>query len=297
MKTDQHYLSDFLTHLLIDRGLSLNTKVSYERDLKEYLHFLKEQGIKGLEEINRQQVQHYLIYLYERNLNTKSVARHLSAIRSFHHYLMIEKISTNNPCELIESPKQQRLLPEVLSIEEVEQLLNSFQSTTFQEIRNKAMVELMYASGLRVSELLGLKLEDVHLSMMFVRCIGKGDKERIVPIGETAVELLELYLNTVRPKLLKKSTDYLFLNRLGDPMTRQGFWKILKKQAQLAGIHKEISPHKLRHSFATHLVENGVDLRLVQEMLGHSDISTTQIYTHISKDHLKDVYQLYHPRS
>lgn len=297
MKTDQHYLSDFLTHLLIDRGLSLNTKVSYERDLKEYLHFLKAQGIKGLEEINRQQVQHYLIYLYERNLNTKSVARHLSAIRSFHHYLMIEKISTNNPCELIESPKQQRLLPEVLSIEEVEQLLNSFQSTTFQEIRNKAMVELMYASGLRVSELLGLKLEDVHLSMMFVRCIGKGDKERIVPIGETAVELLELYLNTVRPKLLKKSTDYLFLNRLGDPMTRQGFWKILKKQAQLAGIHKEISPHKLRHSFATHLVENGVDLRLVQEMLGHSDISTTQIYTHISKDHLKDVYQLYHPRS
>lgn len=297
MKTYQHYLNDFLTHLLIDRGLSLNTKVSYERDLKEYLHFLKEQGIKGLEEINRQQVQHYLIYLYERNLNTKSVARHLSAIRSFHHYLMIEKISTNNPCELIESPKQQRLLPEVLSIEEVEQLLNSFQSTTFQEIRNKAMVELMYASGLRVSELLGLKLEDVHLSMMFVRCIGKGDKERIVPIGETAVELLELYLNTVRPKLLKKSTDYLFLNRLGDPMTRQGFWKILKKQAQLAGIHKEISPHKLRHSFATHLVENGVDLRLVQEMLGHSDISTTQIYTHISKDHLKDVYQLYHPRS
>lgn len=297
MKTDQHYLSDFLTHLLIDRGLSLNTKVSYERDLKEYLHFLKAQGIKGLEEINRQQVQHYLIYLYERNLNTKSVARHLSAIRSFHHYLMIEKISTNNPCELIESPKQQRLLPEVLSIEEVEQLLNSFQSTTFQEIRNKAMVELMYASGLRVSELLGLKLEDVHLSMMFVRCIGKGDKERIVPIGETAVELLELYLNTVRPKLLKKSTDYLFLNRLGDPMSRQGFWKILKKQAQLAGIHKEISPHKLRHSFATHLVENGVDLRLVQEMLGHSDISTTQIYTHISKDHLKDVYQLYHPRS
>lgn len=297
MKTDQHYLSDFLTHLLIDRGLSLNTKVSYERDLKEYLHFLKAQGIKGLEEINRQQVQHYLIYLYERNLNTKSVARHLSAIRSFHHYLMIEKISTNNPCELIESPKQQRLLPEVLSIEEVEQLLNSFQSTTFQEIRNKAMVELMYASGLRVSELLGLKLEDVHLSMMFVRCIGKGDKERIVPIGETAVELLELYLNTARPKLLKKSTDYLFLNRLGDPMSRQGFWKILKKQAQLAGIHKEISPHKLRHSFATHLVENGVDLRLVQEMLGHSDISTTQIYTHISKDHLKDVYQLYHPRS
>ena len=296
-KNYQYYLNDFLAHLLIDRGLSLNTKISYERDLTEYLLYLQNQSVHQLDEIRREHVQQYLITLYERNLNTKSVARHLSAIRSFHQYLMIEKISNTNPCELIESPKLKRHLPEILSIYEVEHLLSSFNTKTVNDIRNKAMVELMYASGLRVSELLQLKLDDVHLSMMFVRCVGKGDKERIVPIGEVATELLQLYLDTARPKLLKKSNDWLFLNRFGEVMTRQGFWKILKKQAKEAGIEKEISPHKLRHSFATHLIENGVDLRLVQEMLGHSDISTTQIYTHISKEHLKDVYDLYHPRS
>lgn len=296
-KNYESYLNDFLAHLLIDRGLSLNTKVSYERDLTEYMFYLEKQSVYQLSEVRREHVQQYLITLYERNLNTKSVARHLSAIRSLHQYLIIEKISHTNPCELIESPKLKRTLPEVLSVEEVEQLLSSFNTKTLNDIRNKAMVELMYASGLRVSELLQLKLEDVHLSMMFVRCVGKGNKERMVPIGEVAADLLQLYLNEVRPKLLKKSNDCLFLNRFGEPMTRQGFWKILKKQAKEAGIEKEISPHKLRHSFATHLVENGVDLRLVQEMLGHSDISTTQIYTHISKEHLKDVYELYHPRS
>ena len=159
------------------------------------------------------------------------------------------------------------------------------------------MVELLYASGLRVTELLNLRLEDLHLSMQFIKCQGKGNKERIVPIGEVAAEVLDLYLTIARPKLLKKPTDVLFLNRFGEMMTRQGFWKILKKQAQLAGITKELSPHKLRHSFATHLIENGVDLRLVQEMLGHSDIATTQIYTHISKDHLRGVFEQAHPRS
>ena len=192
-KNYQYYLNDFLAHLLIDRGLSLNTKISYERDLTEYLLYLQNQSVHQLDEIRREHVQQYLITLYERNLNTKSVARHLSAIRSFHQYLMIEKISNTNPCELIESPKLKRHLPEILSIDEVEHLLSSFNTKTVNDIRNKAMVELMYASGLRVSELLQLKLDDVHLSMMFVRCVGKGDKERIVPIGEVATELLALF--------------------------------------------------------------------------------------------------------
>ena len=253
--------------------------------------------IQRVDGIEREDIQLYLIQLYEQGLNTKSVARHLSAIRTFHEYLMIEKMSLKNPCDLIESPKLVRKLPEILSVEEVDALLESFTHETPGDIRNHAMVELLYASGLRVSELLALKMEDLHLSRQFIKCQGKGNKERLVPIGEVAADVLDLYLTVARPKLLKKANDALFLNRFGDVMTRQGFWKILKKQAQVAGIKKELSPHKLRHSFATHLIENGVDLRLVQEMLGHSDIATTQIYTHISKEHLRSVFELSHPRS
>lgn len=291
------YLADFLTYLVIERGLSYNTKISYEHDLTDYIGYLESIDISLGETIRREHIQQYLITLYERQLDTKTVARYLSSIRAFHQYLMIEKKESHNPCELIESPKLKRRLPEVLSVNEVDQLLESFKDETPNDLRNKAMVELMYAAGLRVSELLDLKLEDVHLSMMFVRCKGKGNKERMVPIGEVASEVLERYLSIARPKLLKNSTEILFLNRFGNAMTRQGFWKILKKQALEAGIKKEISPHKLRHSFATHLVENGVDLRLVQEMLGHADIATTQIYTHLSKEHLRDVFLQYHPRS
>ncbi|WP_235070305.1 site-specific tyrosine recombinase XerD [Turicibacter sp. TJ11] len=290
-------LDYFLTYLTVDRGLSLNTKENYERDLKGYLSFMEKHCIQRVDGIEREDIQLYLIQLYEQGLNTKSVARHLSAIRTFHEYLMIEKMSFKNPCDLIESPKLVRKLPEILSVEEVDALLESFTHETPGDIRNHAMVELLYASGLRVSELLALKMEDLHLSRQFIKCQGKGNKERLVPIGEVAADVLDLYLTVARPKLLKKANDALFLNRFGDVMTRQGFWKILKKQAQVAGIKKELSPHKLRHSFATHLIENGVDLRLVQEMLGHSDIATTQIYTHISKEHLRSVFELSHPRS
>lgn len=291
------YLEDFLAYLIIERGLSLNTKISYERDLTDYLTYMETVEEVEVSHIQRDHIQRYLIHLYERQLDTKSVARFLSSIRSFHQYLMIHHQGFKNPCELIESPKLERRLPEVLSVTEVESLIESFQGQTPNELRNRAMVELMYAAGLRVSELLDLTLDDLHLSMMMVRCIGKGGKERMVPIGEVACEALESYLSQGRDKLMKKKTDTLFLNRSGNAMTRQGFWKILKKKALEAGITKEISPHKLRHSFATHLVENGVDLRLVQEMLGHADISTTQIYTHLSKEHLKEVFVQYHPRS
>ena len=290
-------LENFLTYLTIDRGLSLNTKENYARDLGGYLTYLEQQSIEHFNQIKREHIQTYLIELYGRGLNTKSVARHLSAIRTFHQYLMIERLCSQNPCDLIESPKLSRDLPEVLSVAEVERLLESFTEETAADLRNHAMVELLYASGLRVSELLALNIVDIHLSMQFIKCRGKGDKERIVPIGEVASDVLTRYLEKARPQLLKKSTDVLFFIFFGDPMSRQGFFKILKKQAQMAGITKNLSPHKLRHSFATHLIENGVDLRLVQEMLGHSDISTTQIYTHMSKEHLKELFEHTHPRA
>ena len=291
------YSEDFLNYLIIDRGLSLNTKESYAHDLNRYINFLKANDCDSVKNIKRENIQCYLITLYEEGLNTKTISRHLSTIRHFHEYLIVEKIAEENPCQLIESPKMSRKLPEVLSIKEVTQLLESFSMETPQEVRNKAMVELLYASGLRVSELLDLKLDNLYLSMSFVKCHGKGEKERLVPIGEIATEALTQYLNLARPTFVKKENDFLFLNRYGQPMTRQGFWKLLKKQAQVAGITKPLSPHKLRHSFATHLIENGADLRMVQEMLGHSDISTTQIYTHLSKQHLKGVIENAHPRS
>jgi len=288
---------DFLNYLIIERGLSLNTKENYAHDLKKYIEFLKEKKRGDFSEVLKEDIQLYLISLYEAGLNTKTAARHLSAIRHFHDYLFIEKITHENPCQLIDSPKMSHKLPEILSVTEVTKLLDSFTDETFQEIRNKAMVELLYASGLRVSELLDLKVEDLYLSMSFIKCQGKGEKERLVPIGEIATESLNLYLEYSRPKLVKKPNQYLFLNRFGESMSRQGFWKLLKKQAQIAGITKPLSPHKLRHSFATHLIENGADLRFVQEMLGHSDISTTQIYTHISKQHLRKVIEETHPRA
>ncbi len=289
-------LNEFLIYILVTKGLSLNTKENYERDLREYIGYLNAQQLT-LATIKREDVTNYLVKLYERGLNTKSVARQLSSIRTFHHFLVLEQHTTHNPCQLIENPKVTRQLPDVLSIEEVTRLLNSFDLSDQLGIRNQAMVELMYGSGLRVSELLALRVSDVHLTMMFVRCVGKGDKERLIPIGEEAVESLTRYLNHSRNDLLKKHTDALFLNKFGNPMTRQGFWKILKQQAMLCHIRKTLSPHKLRHSFATHLLQNGVDLRYVQEMLGHSDISTTQIYTHTTREHLKQVYENYHPHS
>jgi len=211
----------------------------------------------------------------------------------------MEGIIKTNPCELIESPKLPNNLPTVLTLSEVTRLLDSFKQDSDIDIRNKAMIELLYATGMRVSELLDLNLEDLYLQMGFVRCMGKGSKERIVPIGEIATSAVEVYLQMSRQSLLKEDikTSALFLSRLGSRMSRQGFWKILKNQAKQAGIDKEISPHKLRHSFATHLIENGADLRIVQELLGHADISTTQIYTHISKTHLKKVIEQAHPRA
>ena len=291
-------LYGFLDYLLIDRMLAENTIKSYEFDLQAFSTFLIDHK-QTVQAVTKADLQQYLARLYDQGFATTTVSRHLSTIRAFYSYLLVEGRVKASPCELIESPKLPKNLPTVLNLDEVTRLLDSFTQESANDIRNKAMVELLYASGMRVSELLDLDLSDLYLEMGFVRCIGKGNKERIVPIGEVATEALMVYLNGSRQELLKENnkTDALFINRLGTRMSRQGFWKILKQQARLAGITKEISPHKLRHSFATHLIENGADLRIVQELLGHADIATTQIYTHISRSHLTKVIEENHPRA
>ncbi|APT47825.1 site-specific tyrosine recombinase XerD [Bacillus safensis] len=292
-------LSDFIHFMTVERGLSENTIVSYKRDLQNYLSFLMtHEQLTDISDVTRLHIIHYLKQLKEEGKSSKTSVRHLSSIRSFHQFLLREKVTTDDPSWNIETQKTERTLPKVLSLGEVEKLLDTPNQQTPFDYRDKAMLELLYATGIRVSEMLDLTLADVHLTMGFIRCFGKGRKERIVPIGEAAASAIEEYLEKGRSKLLKKQpSDALFLNHHGKKMSRQGFWKNLKKRAIEAGIQKELTPHTLRHSFATHLLENGADLRAVQEMLGHADISTTQIYTHVTKTRLKDVYHKFHPRA
>ncbi|UYO34338.1 site-specific tyrosine recombinase XerD [Bacillus zhangzhouensis] len=292
-------LSDFIHFMTVERGLSENTIVSYKRDLQNYLSFLKtHEQLTDINDVTRLHIIHYLKQLKEEGKSSKTSVRHLSSIRSFHQFLLREKVTTNDPSWNIETQKTERTLPKVLSLGEVEKLLDTPNQNTPFDYRDKAMLELLYATGIRVSEMLNLTLADVHLTMGFIRCFGKGRKERIVPIGEAAASAIEEYIEKGRSRLLKKQpSDALFLNHHGKKMSRQGFWKNLKKRAIEAGIQKELTPHTLRHSFATHLLENGADLRAVQEMLGHADISTTQIYTHVTKTRLKDVYHKFHPRA
>lgn len=293
-------LKDFIHYLLVERGLSNNTIVSYERDLKSYYKYLVEiQQIESFNNVTRLHIIQFLKYLKEAGKSSKTIARHTASIRSFHQFLLREKQADQDPSVLIESPQLERNLPKILSLQEVEKLLETPKLTTPFGYRDKAMLELLYATGIRVSEMIALNLTDVHLTMGFIRCYGKGSKERIVPIGRTATEVITKYLENGRPKLRnpKQSTDALFVNHHGKRISRQGFWKNLKKIAIEANVNKELTPHTLRHSFATHLLENGADLRAVQEMLGHADISTTQIYTHVTKARLKDVYNQFHPRA
>lgn len=293
-------LDDFIHFLVVEKGLSKNTIVSYKRDLNSYIHYLKNvEQLGDLNGVQRPQIVHFLKFLKDSGKSSKTLARHIASIRAFHHFLLREKAVDHDPTVHIESPQHERYLPKVLSMEEVETLLESPKLSDPFGYRDKAMLEMMYATGIRVSELIGLKLSDVHLTMGFVRCMGKGSKERIIPIGKTASDAIEEYLEKGRPKLASKKhkDDSLFLNHHGKGLSRQGFWKILKRLTADAGIEKELTPHTLRHSFATHLLENGADLRAVQEMLGHADISTTQIYTHVTKTRLKDVYTKFHPRA
>ncbi|MHC0036046.1 site-specific tyrosine recombinase XerD [Pseudoneobacillus sp. C159] len=296
----EDHLKDFLHFLIVEKGLADNTIISYKRDLNSYLLYLKNvEQMNDLNEVKRAQIVHFLKYLKENGKSAKTLARHTASIRAFHQFLIREKIAEHDPSVHIETPQLEKSLPKVLSMEEVELLLESPKLINHYGYRDKAMLELLYATGMRVSELIGLNSGDVHLTMGFVRCIGKGNKERIIPIGSTAQNVIRDYLEKSRYKFLssKHREDALFLNHHGKRLTRQGFWKILKKLVVEAGIQKELTPHTLRHSFATHLLENGADLRAVQEMLGHADISTTQIYTHVTKTRLKEVYTKFHPRA
>ncbi|MDQ0161456.1 site-specific tyrosine recombinase XerD [Aeribacillus alveayuensis] len=293
-------IQDFIHYLMVERGLSNNTIVSYQRDLKSYAAYLKEKAnIVQVNDIGRVHILQFLKHLKDGGKSSKTIARHIASIRSFHQFLLREKVANEDPSVHIETPQVERKLPNVLSLSEVEKLLETPKRTSPIGFRDKAMLEVLYATGIRVSELIQLNVSDVHLLMGFIRCYGKGKKERIVPIGDKAAMALQEYIDKGRSKLIKEKhrTEALFLNHHGKRMTRQGFWKNLKKIAREAGIQKELTPHTLRHSFATHLLENGADLRAVQEMLGHADISTTQIYTHVTKTRLKDVYKQFHPRA
>jgi len=292
-------LKDFKHFLIVEKALAKNTVVSYERDLKAYLKYMKAvENILTVGDIQRIEIVHFLGYLKEQGKSSRTIARNIASIRAFHQFLLREKVAEQDPSVHIETPQLERTLPKVLNLQEVERLLDTPKLDTHFGVRDKAMLELLYATGIRVSELIGLNIDDAHLTMGFVRCIGKGNKERIIPLGRTAATAIQAYLDKGRPRFIKKNReDALFLNHHGRRLTRQGFWKILKGLTKEARIEKDLTPHTLRHSFATHLLENGADLRAVQEMLGHSDISTTQIYTHVTKARLKDVYSQFHPRA
>jgi integrase/recombinase XerD len=290
-------IDQFLNYLLVEKGLARTTLVSYSADLWRYVDFLERNGRVTVSEEDTALILKYLIELRGTGLSARSRARHLVTLRGFYRYLSAEKILTADPSRRVELPKTTLKLPDVLSIPEVQRLLNTPASPKPVGVRDAAMLELLYAAGLRVSELIALKIQDVQLEAGFVRVIGKGSKERIVPIGQYAREKVRFYLEHARGQLLKNRTSpFLFVARAGRPMTRQGFWKLLRQYAQAAGLYKKVTPHSFRHSFATHLLEGGADLRAVQVMLGHADISTTQIYTHVSQERLRELHRKFHPR-
>jgi integrase/recombinase XerD len=292
-----NYLDLFLNYLLVEKGLAKNTLEAYSRDIGRYLNYLESQGHEAFNGVRPLDVAAFIASLKDAGLSPRSRARALSAMRMFHRFLIIENYCGTNPTAIIEAPKTSGKLPSVLSFREVEQLLAAAAGAGMSEVRDRAMLELLYATGLRVSELVTLRVRDVNMNAGFLLTMGKGEKERLVPLGEAARMALAGYLANVRTARDRAGDcAYLFLSRLGDRMTRQAFWNIIKKRARAAGIVKNISPHTLRHSFATHLLENGADLRSVQIMLGHADLSTTQIYTHVTRERLKKLHQEFHPR-
>jgi len=291
------YLDLFISYLAVEKGLSANTQVAYSRDLARYLDFLESLGRHAPGDVASTDIALFLGSLKDAGIAPRSRARCLSAIRMFHRFLMVENLAAANPAAIIEAPRTLHRLPQFLTGQEVDALLKSCAGALSEDVRDLAMLELLYATGLRVSELVNLKLREVNLDAGYLMTLGKGSKERLVPIGESACERVGTYLEEVRCKYdPMKQNIHLFLSRLGKAMSRQAFWNIIKKRSALAGIRKNISPHTLRHSFATHLLENGADLRSVQIMLGHADLSSTQIYTHVTMERLKRLHREIHPR-
>jgi integrase/recombinase XerD len=290
-------IDQFLNYLLVEKGLSRATLESYSRDLSRYADFLEKNGKNHFSEEDTPIILKHLITLRNEGLGARSRARHLVSVRGLYRFLAQEKILPLDPAKLVELPKTTMKLPDVLGVEEVQRLLNAPDTRKPAGIRDAAMLELLYAAGLRVSELVHLKIQDIHLDGGFVRVLGKGSKERVIPIGQYAREKVLFYLGHARSRLLKhKESPYVFIARAGRPMTRQGFWKVLRQYARASKLFKKVTPHSLRHSFASHLLEGGADLRAVQIMLGHADISTTQIYTHVAKERLKELHRKFHPR-
>ena len=290
-------LTKYFNYLLIERGVAQNTMESYGRDFRRFIFFVEKKEIKDIKEITPEIIVEFLTYIRDEGLAANSMNRSLASLRGFYKYLLREKIITQNPLANIEMAKVWMKLPETISKEEMKSILVQPGTQSVAAIRNTAMLELLYATGIRVSELINLTMNSINWQVGFLIVMGKGSKERIVPIGKIAYDYTRRYVDEVRPKLMqKKSTDVLFLSRFGKKFTRQGFWKIVVGYARQAGLQKKVYPHTFRHSFASHLLEGGADLRSVQVMLGHSDISTTQIYTHVTRERLREVHQKYHPR-
>lgn len=295
----KHLIEEFLSYLSIERGLSRNTISSYKTDLVHFADHLTGKGIDDVDKVRRQDITDYMLGLKDKGISSNSISRALVSIKMFYKFLVQERLAREDVPGVLESPKLIRPLPNVMAAQEVDKLLAAPDLRDWMGIRDKAALELMYATGMRVSELVELSMEGLNLDVGFIKCRGKGDKERIVPIGKAAKEAIERYVSKVRPALQKEGAQdkHLFLSRLGRKVSRVSFWKMIKKNAKLARIKRDIAPHTLRHSFATHLLERGADLRVVQEMLGHADISTTQIYTHINKERLKSIHKQFHPRA
>jgi integrase/recombinase XerD len=289
-------LQVFLDFLSVEKGLSVNTVLSYSRDVQKLFRFFRKEKIHWLK-AGEEDLIRFIHHQSRAGLSPRSMARVISSLKSFYRFLVLDGILKKNPAVDLSSPKTWLALPKFLTVKEVESLLSQPDEENVRGVRDKAMLELLYATGLRASELVSLKIKDLNLEDGFILCLGKGGKERLVPIGESAVRAVRKYLDSARPKLLKQSSEFLFVTQRGGAFTRQGFWKLLKGYARKAGLDLKISPHILRHSFATHLLERGADLRSVQLMLGHSQITTTQIYTHVSRKRLRRVYDKFHPRA
>lgn len=290
------FLRQFLNYLMVERGLSKNTLVAYGHDLTSYLDFLAQKGISRADDVKREDIVEFLQYLYERKYSVVSVKRKVAAIKSFHKFLIREDLTNNLPSAELATPKIPRRLPDTLTVSQIEKLLAAPGGTEPLSLRDKAILETLYGSGMRISELTNLDLKDVDFVGGLVRCFGKGSKERLVPLGSFALKALADYIREGRTKLVKGFTEQaVFVNARGKRISRKGVWLLVKKYAGRAGL--KLHPHSLRHSFATHLLEGGADLRSVQEMLGHASISTTQIYTHVSREHLREVYLSTHPRA
>jgi len=291
-------IEQFLDYLSLERGLSANTRAAYADDLARFVRFLEGKGIKSFNGVTRKHLLDYLMAEKDRGLRVNSISRRLVAVKIFFRYLQQESLLVQNVADVMDSPKLWKVLPEVMTLREVERMLDAPQGDGRQSVRDKALLELMYATGMRVSEAADLKIDDIHFDEGYIRCTGKGNKVRVVPFGEKAKACLQRYLETARPAFAGERPErHVFLTCRGKNFSRKGIWKLVKAYAGKAGVTRRVSPHTLRHSFASHLLANGAPLRVIQEMLGHVDIATTQIYTHVDQGRLKSVHEKFHPRA